>query len=66
MRATKRLRMDEDIETRVLQLFEVRLQRSDEISAVTRAALLKDQGDSDFGDDERILQQAYQERTDER
>lgn len=58
--------MDEDIETRVLQLFEVRLQRSSEVSAPTRTALLEDQSDSDFGDDGQLLQRACQGKADER
>lgn len=53
--------MDDDIETRVLQLFEVRLERSVDISEGVRRALLEDQRESDFGDDQSIVDRALGE-----
>lgn len=48
--------MTDDIESRILQLFEVRLKREPEVSANTIDALVEDGRDSDFGDDDELLE----------
>lgn len=47
--------MAEDINSRILQLFELRLQRSAEISEETVEILLDKQRKNEFGDDEELL-----------
>lgn len=49
--------MPDDIETRILQEFEVRLEAQPDVSSVTVEALLDEQRDTDFGDGKKILQQ---------
>lgn len=46
--------MTNDIEDRILQQFGVRLEDSPEVSPGTIRALLEDDRDSDFGDDELL------------
>lgn len=48
--------MTNDIETRILQQFEVRLEDTPEVSPSTIRALLDDGRDSDFGDDDELLE----------
>jgi hypothetical protein len=47
--------MVEDINSRILQLFELRIQRSAEISEETVEILLDKQRKNEFGDDEELL-----------
>lgn len=48
--------MTNDIETRILQQFEVRLEDTPEVTPRTIRALLDDDRDSDFGDDDELLE----------
>jgi len=49
--------MTNDIEKRILQQFEVRLEDSPEVSPRTIRALLDDDRESDFGDDDELLEE---------
>lgn len=48
--------MTNDIEKRILQQFEVRLEDNPKVSPRTTRALLEDDRDSDFGDDDELLE----------
>lgn len=47
--------MTQDIKTRVLQLYRRRLENDPTVSESTIRALLEDQRESDFGDDDELL-----------
>lgn len=47
--------MTDNISSRILRLFERRLQTDPDVSAVTVRVLLEEQRTDDFGDDDEIL-----------
>lgn len=58
--------VNQDVTSRILQLLRVRLKNNPEISEQTVRALLEEQRETDFGDDEEILAQLIEDIEEER